>query len=111
MRSGGRPARRVVYCPRARTAAPGAGALASPPKSRRRSREDCRPMTQPTPTPPSAAVAPEQIAWLKRFIRDIPDYPQPGVLFRDITPLLQNAEALHVAIETMARRYRGAKID
>jgi adenine phosphoribosyltransferase len=68
-----------------------------------------RPMTQPTPSP--AAVDPEQIAWLKRFIRDIPDYPQPGILFRDITPLLQNAEALHITIETMARRYRGAKID
>ena len=30
---------------------------------------------------------------LKRFIRDVPDFPEPGVLFRDITPLLQNAEA------------------
>ena len=30
---------------------------------------------------------------LKQYIRDVPDFPQPGILFRDITPLLQNAEA------------------
>ncbi len=32
---------------------------------------------------------------LKKLIRDVPDFPQPGILFRDMTPLLQNAEALN----------------
>lgn len=35
---------------------------------------------------------------LKELIRDIPDFPTPGVLFRDITPLLGSAEALQVAL-------------
>jgi adenine phosphoribosyltransferase len=71
-------------------------------------------MTQPTHpsstfTAPSAD--PKQIDWLKDFIREIPDYPQPGIRFRDITPLLQHAEALRFSIETLAARYRQAKID
>ena len=59
----------------------------------------------------SQALSPEQTAWLKQYIRNIPDYPQPGILFRDITPLLQDAAALRFAVETMANRYRGAQID
>jgi adenine phosphoribosyltransferase len=68
------------------------------------------PMTSPTPAS-TPTVDPAQISHLKRFIRAIPDYPQPGILFRDITPLLQNAEALRMTIDTMAERYRGAGID
>lgn len=58
---------------------------------------------------PDAAGGVEQ--WLKAYIRDVPDYPQPGILFRDITPLLQHARALHTAIDVMAARYRDARID
>ncbi|HEU4759426.1 MAG TPA: adenine phosphoribosyltransferase, partial [Dehalococcoidia bacterium] len=36
---------------------------------------------------------------LKRLIRDVPDFPQPGVLFRDITPLLQDAAAFKQAVD------------
>jgi adenine phosphoribosyltransferase len=36
------------------------------------------------------------------FVRDIPDFPQPGVLFKDITPLLDNAQAFSRAIDAMA---------
>jgi adenine phosphoribosyltransferase len=38
---------------------------------------------------------------LKDYIATIPDYPQPGILFRDITPLMQNGEALHQACQEM----------
>ncbi|MEX2173048.1 MAG: adenine phosphoribosyltransferase [Pirellulaceae bacterium] len=48
---------------------------------------------------------------LKQYIRDIPDFPKPGILFRDITPLLANAEAFREAILRMAEPYRGKKID
>jgi adenine phosphoribosyltransferase len=48
---------------------------------------------------------------LKDFIRDIPDFPRPGILFKDITPLLENAEAFQAAIESLAKKIGGMKID
>jgi adenine phosphoribosyltransferase len=47
---------------------------------------------------------------LKRFIRDIPDFPKPGILFRDITPLLGNAAALKETVSRMADPFRGNQI-
>ena len=44
---------------------------------------------------------------LKSFIREIPDFPQPGILFRDITPLLANGPAWRECIDHLAERYRG----
>ncbi|MBM4352515.1 MAG: adenine phosphoribosyltransferase [Deltaproteobacteria bacterium] len=38
---------------------------------------------------------------LKQWIRDIPDFPKPGILFRDITPLLQSPEGLKAAIDAL----------
>lgn len=40
-------------------------------------------------------------------LREIPDFPEPGVLFRDITPLLANGEAFSELISLLAERYRG----
>ena len=37
-------------------------------------------------------------------IRDVPDFPKPGIVFKDITPLLADAEALNGAVETLAER-------
>jgi adenine phosphoribosyltransferase len=48
---------------------------------------------------------------LKAHIRDIPDFPKPGILFRDITPLLANPHAFEAAINQFADRYRDAEID
>jgi len=48
---------------------------------------------------------------LKSIIRDIPDFPQPGILFRDITPLLQDARAFHLALEGMAEPFKDAGIE
>ncbi|MBF6589481.1 MAG: adenine phosphoribosyltransferase [Ktedonobacterales bacterium] len=59
----------------------------------------------------SPAPSPAQLTWLKSLIRAVPDYPQPGILFRDITPLLQNATALRLVIDLLAARYRAAQID
>ena len=39
---------------------------------------------------------------LRSFIRDIPDFPKPGVVFRDITPLMADAEALDFAVKKLA---------
>jgi adenine phosphoribosyltransferase len=41
-------------------------------------------------------------ALITEYVRDIPDYPQPGVLFKDITPLLGNADAFGDVVEAMA---------
>jgi adenine phosphoribosyltransferase len=44
---------------------------------------------------------------LKTLIRDIPDFPQPGILFRDITPLLRDPTAFREVIAAFAERFRG----
>lgn len=44
---------------------------------------------------------------VKENLREIPDFPDPGVLFRDITPLLANGEAFSELIEVLADHYRG----
>ncbi|MFO0923849.1 MAG: adenine phosphoribosyltransferase [Pirellulales bacterium] len=48
---------------------------------------------------------------LNQYIRAIPDFPKPGILFRDITPLLGNADAFREAIARLADPYRDLKID
>jgi adenine phosphoribosyltransferase len=48
---------------------------------------------------------------LKSLIRDVPDFPQPGILFRDVTPLLRDAAALREVVAHFADRYRGEGID
>ena len=51
---------------------------------------------------------PEDIgAVLKSRIRDIPDYPQPGILFKDITPLLSDGEAFAAAVVALAAGHDG----
>ncbi len=44
-------------------------------------------------------------------IRDIPDFPKPGILFKDITTLLNDAEAFGLLMEHLSARYREAKLD
>lgn len=48
---------------------------------------------------------------LEDYIRDIPDFPKPGILFRDITPLLRSPEAFGQAVRQLADRYRSASIN
>jgi len=47
---------------------------------------------------------------LEDLIRDVQDFPQQGVLFKDITPLLQDGPAFHAAIDRLAAHYTGAGI-
>jgi adenine phosphoribosyltransferase len=48
---------------------------------------------------------------LKALIRDIPNFPKPGIMFRDITPLLANPQGLKMVIEGLATPFLNAKID
>ena len=50
-------------------------------------------------------------ATMKDLIRDIPDFPEPGIIFRDITPVLQNAKAFNEVICSMVDCVRGMKPD
>jgi len=47
------------------------------------------------------------IELLKAQIRDVPDFPQPGILFRDITPLLADHESFQRAVDALASPFRG----
>src|SRR3954470_1406989 len=46
-------------------------------------------------------------SWLKDHIRDIPDFPKPGVVFKDITPLLADVDAFRFAVDAIADHYAG----
>jgi len=46
---------------------------------------------------------------LKQFIRNIPDFPKPGIMFRDITPLLASPEAFGESVRRMAEHFRDLK--
>jgi len=48
---------------------------------------------------------------LGRFIRPVPDFPKPGILFRDITPLLADAAAFRTAIDLLVEPWRGERLD
>jgi adenine phosphoribosyltransferase len=48
---------------------------------------------------------------LRDAIRNIPDYPKPGIVFRDITTLLGNARAFRRAVDELVQPWAGAKID
>jgi len=48
---------------------------------------------------------------IKKMIRDVPDYPKPGIVFKDITPLLASAEGFQRIIKIFGDRFAGEKID
>ena len=48
---------------------------------------------------------------LKKYIRDVPDFPIPGVLFKDITPLLSNPTAFCQVIDHLTRKYEQSSLD
>jgi adenine phosphoribosyltransferase len=48
---------------------------------------------------------------IQSFVRDVPDFPKPGIIFKDITPLLKSQEALNEVLGQWAERYQGKKIN
>lgn len=48
---------------------------------------------------------------LKSLIRDVPDFPEPGIIFRDITTLLQNPEGLSYVIDNFSNTFSNQQID
>lgn len=50
-------------------------------------------------------------AFLKEKIRDVPDFPKPGILFKDITPLLKDPDTLYLTNRMLARPFKSMKVD
>jgi adenine phosphoribosyltransferase len=48
---------------------------------------------------------------LRDYIRDVPDFPKPGILFKDITPLLGDARAFQATVDQLADHFEGRGID
>ena len=57
------------------------------------------------------AYADGSAAHLRQYVRDIPDFPTPGVVFKDITPLLAEPKAFSGAVDGLAERWGGSNID
>jgi adenine phosphoribosyltransferase len=60
---------------------------------------------------PSVERAADRIESLKRKIRNVPDFPKPGILFYDITTLLRDAEGFRLAVDALSAPYVDAGID
>jgi adenine phosphoribosyltransferase len=61
--------------------------------------------------PRSAPQELEPLRYVRGFIREIPDFPQPGILFRDITPLLADPKAFHIVLDAIAHHFVGERVD
>jgi adenine phosphoribosyltransferase len=56
-------------------------------------------------------MSPDSIDRLRAAVRDVPDFPQPGILFKDITPILADHELLRSAVDGMAEIYADQRVD
>jgi len=61
--------------------------------------------------PPSTVAPMLDPDYIRTRIRSVPDWPQPGVVFRDITPLLQDPRSLRVLVDLFVHRYMGYGLD
>ncbi len=68
---------------------------------------------EPSPAKAARARLPhtDQLAFASAHIRDIPDFPKAGIVFKDITPLLANPRAFHIVLDSLAERFIGEHID
>ena len=48
---------------------------------------------------------------IEEYVRSIPDFPEPGIIFRDVTGVLQDADGLHLAIDLMQKKLEGVDFD
>ncbi len=51
------------------------------------------------------------VAQLEKLIRDVPDFPKPGIVFKDITPLLRDPAGLSLAVEYLTQPFRSQRVD
>jgi adenine phosphoribosyltransferase len=65
----------------------------------------------PRTVPRSAPQELEPLRYVRSLIREIPDFPQPGVLFKDITPLIADPKAFHIVLDAIAHHFVGERVD
>src|SRR5258706_8307993 len=53
----------------------------------------------------------DAFGYVRGLIRELPDFPQPGVLFRDITPLLADPKGFHIVLDAISHHFVGEKVD
>src|ERR1700733_9982637 len=63
------------------------------------------------PTAPLVARPQAAFDFCRALIRDVPDFPKPGIAYKDITPLLASPRALHIVLDGIAERFIGEHID
>ena len=49
--------------------------------------------------------------WLKDYIRDVPDFPKEGIIFKDITPLLRSPKSFQAVVDSLADKFADERID
>jgi adenine phosphoribosyltransferase len=83
----------------------------------RRSTKAAGPVARPRRRPPLPPAMPavarpvSSFDYCRSLIRDVPDFPKPGIVFKDITPLLASPRALHIVLDGIAERFIGEHID
>jgi adenine phosphoribosyltransferase len=60
---------------------------------------------------PAITQVTSALDYARSAIRDIPDFPKPGILFKDITPLLASPRAFHIVLDSLAERFIGEHVD
>jgi adenine phosphoribosyltransferase len=68
-------------------------------------------LTQPQAQLPLVARPMASFDFARSLIRDVPDFPKPGILFKDITPMLASPRAMHIVLDGIAERFIGEHID
>jgi adenine phosphoribosyltransferase len=63
------------------------------------------------PTHPMVSRPMSSFDFCRSLIRDVPDFPRPGIVFKDITPLLASPRALHIVLDGIAERFIGEHVD
>jgi len=70
--------------------------------------------SRPAPARPAPLLVSRPMSsfdFCRSLIRDVPDYPRPGIVFKDITPLLASPRALHIVLDGIAERFIGEHVD
>jgi adenine phosphoribosyltransferase len=83
----------------------------APARSVPRGRSEAPPGPRPSEERVAVARPVSSFDYCRSLIRDVPDFPRPGIAFKDITPLLASPRALHIVLDGIAERFIGEHID